>query len=181
MPLPSPRQSAFSLIELMIVVAILGVLAALAVPAFLSYMARAKTTEAAANLNDLFKGASSYYVQERGSAGVGAPTSSHCTAQAAGPLPPVVNGNKQQYDFSTNTSFASLDFSIADFFYYQYEISGSSDACGLAAGNLNLYTFIARGDLDGDGTKSTFELATGSTADNQLFHARALYVDRETE
>lgn len=44
--IPKKREAGFTLIELMIAIAIIGVLAAIAVPAFSNYLARARVSEA---------------------------------------------------------------------------------------------------------------------------------------
>jgi len=54
----------FTLIELMIVVAIIGLLAALAIPNFIRFQARSKQSEVKANLKSLFTAEKSFY-QER--------------------------------------------------------------------------------------------------------------------
>jgi len=54
-------QKGFTLIELMIVVAIIGILAALAIPNFIRFQARSKQSEVKANLKSLFTAERSYY------------------------------------------------------------------------------------------------------------------------
>ncbi|WP_224241528.1 prepilin-type N-terminal cleavage/methylation domain-containing protein [Hyalangium gracile] len=50
------RHSGFTLIELMIVVAIIGILAAIAIPNFVRFQARARQSEVNTNLKSLFTG-----------------------------------------------------------------------------------------------------------------------------
>jgi len=54
-------QKGFTLIELMIVVAIIGILAALAIPNFIRFQARSKQSEVKANLKSLFTAERSYF------------------------------------------------------------------------------------------------------------------------
>jgi prepilin-type N-terminal cleavage/methylation domain-containing protein len=54
-------EAGFTLVELMIVVAIIGLLAAIAVPAFSRYVKKSRTVEAAAQLNRMWLGSVSYY------------------------------------------------------------------------------------------------------------------------
>lgn len=55
-------QKGFTLIELMIVVAIIGILAAIAIPAYQDYTVRAKVTEAIVLLDAAATGATDWYV-----------------------------------------------------------------------------------------------------------------------
>ena len=59
------RQSGFTLIELMIVVAIIGILASIAIPAYQDYTIRAQVTEAFSLASEL-KGPIQEYRKERG-------------------------------------------------------------------------------------------------------------------
>ncbi|MDW8361340.1 MAG: prepilin-type N-terminal cleavage/methylation domain-containing protein [Myxococcales bacterium] len=174
-------SAAFTLIELMIVVAIVGVLAAIAVPAFIGYVRRSRTAEATANLKSLFVGAFAYYESARTGQGVGAMGVTGCTVASAGPLPPTVGVSAQQFDHSTNPSFRALNFRIADPIRFQYQIVSASSSCTGMPNNPNVYTFVAMADLDGDGTLSTFELAVGSDPNNELYRAPGFYVVDELE
>ena len=59
------RSTGFSLIELMITVAIVAILAAIAVPNYTDYVTRSKLAEAAANLSDLRVKMEQYYLDNR--------------------------------------------------------------------------------------------------------------------
>ena len=55
------KQQGFTLIELMIVVAIIGILAAIAIPNFLRYQAQARQSEARTNLGGIFVAEVSFF------------------------------------------------------------------------------------------------------------------------
>jgi prepilin-type N-terminal cleavage/methylation domain-containing protein len=150
------RAAGFSLVELMIVVAIVGVLASIAVPAFGRYIRRARTAEAAGHLNKMWAGAVAYYLND------------HTTAEGK-PLPRQFPGPKGAAEVEGecgcqpgglcggkspvwNTPiWEALAFSLPDPHAYapRFESSG--------AGNAAAFTARATGDLDCDGVVATFE------------------------
>jgi type IV pilus assembly protein PilA len=179
------KKSGFTLIELMIVVAILGILAALAVPAFIGYIKRSKTGEATQMLNSMFKSASSYYAQERAKQGLTGAVVSHCTVADAVQMPATPGADKQDFSNAKVTypdaNYKAIGFTIADKVYFSYGIDAAgAAACGNAA-DTALYTMYAHGDLDGDKNQSTFELAVGSSHANELYKSRGFFIKDETE
>ena len=172
------KTEGFTLIELMIVVAIIGILAAIAIPAFINYVKRSKTSEAASNLKAMFEGAASYYQKENWTAGLPAVGSTaggttHCTvADAKTDRAP--DDQKVVIDWDTESGAATwkaLNFQVSDPVYYQYEVKNVTTAGCAKAPGTDLYDFHAFGDLDADGTLSTFEMSAGSNNQNELYRA----------
>ena len=182
------KKEGFTLIELMIVVAIIGILAAIAIPAFVNYVKRSKTSEAGSNLKAMFQGAAAYYEQENWDGtltapGAAAAAATHCNVGdiAAGW---VASDQKYVVDWATEANaaeYAALNFAPADPLYYEYEV----DALGVSScGNLaatDIYSFYAIGDLDGDGTLSQFMLVAGTNNDNALYRAPGINASNPLE
>jgi type IV pilus assembly protein PilA len=176
-------QGGFTLIELMIVVAIVGILAVLAVYGVRKYIANAKTAEARNALGQIGKDASSTYEKENMagvvlSFGSVAGVSRTICADQPIPIPPAmlgVQGQKFQSNpaqwspnapngagVQTPTGFGCLKFSITDPQYYQYNYQAGNAVPQAAALGAAGAAFVATalGDLNGDGANfSTFTIA----------------------
>ena len=191
----------FTLVELMIVVAIIGVLAAISVHAVRRYLTAAKASEAKHSIGTMSRSAVAAFEREQmetanlaeGSSSIQA---SHnlCGNAVAVPLAGVPKGTKYQPNTADGSDFGTgddqngwicLKFQIDQPIYHQYHYNiNNSVVAPLSpiACKTNCYEAGALGDLNADGTPGRYartgvvNLATGTIRSSTF-----VFVDDEAE
>ncbi|MCG8687200.1 MAG: prepilin-type N-terminal cleavage/methylation domain-containing protein [Desulfobacterales bacterium] len=132
----------FSLIELMIVVAIIGILSAIAIPNFINYQLKSKTAEAKTNLGTI-KTVQEAYKAENSSYVV-------CTAS-----PNATPNTSKQPWVDQGGGFGAIGFIPLGDVYYSYAVTSVDTATS--------FTATATGNLDGDATSAVYTITQSST------------------
>ena len=136
------KSKGFSLIELMIVVAIIAILAAIAIPNFLKFSMKAKTSEATTNLAAIRTSQESY-------------RSENDVYLACGPCG-VGNDATPDIFGADPAGFDMVGFAPDGRVRYLYQVTVTPPAAGVPPH----FMAYALGDLDEDGITCTYAIAT---------------------
>jgi prepilin-type N-terminal cleavage/methylation domain-containing protein len=139
-------HAGFTLVEVMIVVALIGVLASVAVPGFITYQARTRRSEAYVNLNAVAQAEKAFYAVRGIYHGTG--------LSWPDPLPYGGPGTmRMAWDAASEAAYAELGWAPEGEVYYSYEtntpeVAGSGCTCNVC------FSATAFGDVDGNGQVS---------------------------
>ena len=170
------QSGGFTVVELMIAIAIVGILASLAIPAYGKYKARTRVSEAFSNLNALYKGEASKWELGKGStlsAAVNASAGQQDRfAQCFGPVTQyggLIFPSDQPYGWRGSAGCSELGFSPSAPVYCSY-IALHRSGFGKFGNNLKGWTYWnwATHDIDGDGEFTAF-IETIGERDGQLY------------
>jgi len=136
------RTHGFTLIEMMITVAIIGILAAIAIPAFQNYQNKSKRSEAYSNIAAIEKLETSYFSEYNAYAPV--------MVSQPGGLPP--SSGKRIWTPAATAAFGSVGWRPEGEVYFDYEVN-----TGTVCTALDCFTATAYGDVDNDAALSVVQ------------------------
>ena len=165
-------MAGFTLVELMIVVVILGILAAVAIPAFSRYIKRSKTAEASGNIAKIYQGQVTYYQQSSETATATGFVNASTVTPAGAPLATGAKVSANVGAWTNSVEWTAIGFSLDGPHYYGYSCLGDT-------GSTASFSARANGDIDGDGSQSTFE-RSAFVANGEL-QGRPLQITSELE
>jgi type IV pilus assembly protein PilA len=142
------KEGGFTLIELMIVVAIIAILAAIAIPNYLNYRMKARASESKSNIGSLNTMEEAYAAE----------WNQYITAEFNPTAAPTAGGWSA---WTANSYFDNLGFAVRGHFYYQYGISGHAAAsCATAVTTPTSGSFtVANGDITIDSCAGLDDIA----------------------
>lgn len=135
-------KKGFTLIELMIVVAIVAFLAVVSVPSFMRFLAKAKRTEAYMNLHAIYAAQKSYWAEQ------GKYSSTLSGEGGIGWQPEGYKGGGQQENFYYTYGFANGTEGKQ---FFTGKLGTASSYLSQARVNDSSFLIVAAGDIDGDG------------------------------
>ncbi|MBJ93314.1 MAG: dolichyl-phosphate-mannose--protein mannosyltransferase [Rickettsiales bacterium] len=132
------NRKGFTLIELMIVVAIIGILAAIAIPNFISMQLRAKRAELPTNLDGIRTAEKAYHAEWD-------------QFTNAGPSPATTPG-RPQVEFTPTAAWSNLGWTADGKVRGKYQVT----AVPGASSQTDNFNGSAVADVDGDSTESSY-------------------------
>lgn len=132
----------FTLIELMIVVAIIAFLSMISIPSFMRYLAKAKRAEAYMNLSTIYAAEKMYWAEH------GHYTNKLSGAGGAGWKPEGYAGGGAQERFHYSYGFSD---GVEGEHHFTGKLCAAASDLKLAKADANSFLAIAAADIDGDG------------------------------